>query len=237
MWWEGVSQLEGRSPPSEQGRAGPTLTAVVPLQNLGKEGLTRQPDTLCDPLVALATDPGGQWAGSPLPPLLHTAGSATSCPAQIPSPRGQLSSRGEGVSSVLTLYPSPAPSLHFLPGEPQVLLLAGCGPCGPRFHCMEPFLSKSYLIPLLRRLQRWGWHAARVVEACKPTVGKLSSIKANRWPIQACQGPCQGMSGAGGMGDRQLPSEAPSLALRPAQDPEDREGEPCNQLPTDWPLQ
>lgn len=87
---------------------------------------------------------------------------------------------------------------------------------------MEPFLSKSYLIPLLRRLWRWGWRAARVVEACKPAVGKLSSIKANRWPIQACQGPCQGTSGAGDMGDRQLPSEASSLALRPAQDPERR---------------
>ena len=163
--------------------------------------------------------------GQPLPVLLRS-----------PVPRGQLSGRGEGVSSVLTC-PPPPPSLHFLPGESKVLLLASCGPCGPRFHCMEPFLSKSYLIPLLRRLWRWGWRAARVVEACKPAVGKLSSIKANRWPIQACQGPCQGTSGAGGMGDRQLPSEASSLALRPAQDPERRgEGEPCNQLPTDWPL-
>ena len=84
LWWEGVSQLEGRSPPLEQGQAGPTPTAVVPLQNLGREGLTCQPHTLCDPSVALATDPGGQWAGSPLPLLLRTAGSATSCPAQIP---------------------------------------------------------------------------------------------------------------------------------------------------------
>lgn len=92
---------------------------------------------------------------------------------------------------------------------------------------MEPFLSKSYLIPLLRRLRGAG--AARVVEACKPAVGKLSSIKANRWPIQACQGPCQGTSGAGDMGDRQLPSEASSLALDLPRIPrEEGEGNPAS---------
>lgn len=102
---------------------------------------------------------------------------------------------------------------------------------------MEPFLSKSYLIPLLRRLQRWGWHAARVWGGLQARSGEAKLNKSQSMANQACQGPCQGMSGAGGMGDRQLPSEAPSLALRPAQDPEDREGELCNQLPTDWPLQ
>lgn len=45
---------------------------------------------------------------------------------------------------------------------------------------MESFLSKSYLISLLRKFKGWGWHEARVVEAFKPAVGKPSSIKANQ---------------------------------------------------------
>lgn len=86
---------------------------------------------------------------------------------------------------------------------------------------MEPFLSKSYLIP------EEGLACGQGGEGLQARSGKLSSIKANRWPIQACQGPCRGTSGAGGVGDRQLPSEAPSLALRPAQDPERGRGNPA----------
>lgn len=102
---------------------------------------------------------------------------------------GKASLGAETVSPpVLTLFLPP--SLHFLPRKPQVLFPAGDGQCGLRLRWLEPFLSKSYLIPLLRRLQGWGWRGARVVEAFEPAVGKQSSIKANQWPNQPCPRSC-----------------------------------------------
>lgn len=163
---------------------------------------------LCGPSVALATHPHGEEKH--LPPS-SSACHASSCPAQVPSilgllttpcgwgcPRegahqagtGSASSGAWAVSPLSSPHPGPPSSLYFLPGESQVLFLAGHGQCGLRRHSLEAFLSKAHLIPLLRRLQGWGWHGARMVEAIEPATGKPSLIKANPWPIQRRPGSC-----------------------------------------------
>lgn len=138
LWWEGVSQLEGRSPPSEQGRAGPTPTAVVSLQNLGREGHTRQPDTLCDPGYRSRGLVGRE---PPPSPALHCwVSHFLSCSDPLHPGASLAAEERQSLLSSPCPHPHSTP-LHFLPGEPWVLLLAGCGLCGPEvpLHGTFPF--------------------------------------------------------------------------------------------------
>lgn len=125
------------------------------------------------PVPVLLRSPSPFWGSSPPPvaaaapgkePARPGVGKVPACPRQAPGP----------------------PSfLRFLAREPQVLFPAGDAQRGLRLHWLQSFLSKSYLTPLLRRLQGLSWQGAGVVEAFKSAVGKPSFIKANRWPTQS----------------------------------------------------
>lgn len=141
--------------------------------------------------MALAVDPGRKRAREappsfltcsvvPVPILLHlvlsTFWGSQSSPGADSRKGAHLA--GHGLSLLLPVH-RPWPSLFsaLSPQGAPGLFSAGDGQCGLRLHWLGPSPSKSYLIPLLRRLRGYSWHRARVLEAFKPRSGEAKLNK------------------------------------------------------------